>query len=143
MVAGTYALEHVGRNGPAEVVGAWRNAWASGDSEAFRSLWHADGLQDAWPGDAADRPAVADASLAYVGQERVVRHRDAARALVDDVFLLDHPDYADWRLLTAVVDLRTEGDRWRIWTERVTDVTRRPDCRRRFSITGSVHIDCE
>lgn len=142
MVAGTYALEHVGQDGPVEVVGAWRDAWASGDAETFRSLWHADGRLNDWPGDAADRPAAPDASLAYVGQERTVRHRGADRAVVEDVFLLDHPDYEDWRLLTTVVDLRTEDDRWRIWTERVTDVTRRPDCRRHFSITGSVHIDC-
>lgn len=142
MVVGTYALENVGRDGPADVVGAWRTAWAGGDDETFRSLWHPDASRAEWPGDETERPAEADASLVYVGRDRTVRDRGANRAVVDDVFLLDHPDYEEWRQLTTVVELRTAGDRWRIWAERVTDVERRPDCRRRFSITGSVYIEC-
>jgi hypothetical protein len=144
MVAGTFALERVRGQGPADVVEAWRTAWVAGETATFRGLFHSGSDRaDAWMSEGDPLLAAPDASLQYLGEQRDVLERTDTRASVRDVFVLTHPDFEARRRVSAVVDLRTDGGEWRIWDDRIERSERVDDCRRSFTITGMTRLDCE
>jgi len=141
MVVGAFGLEFVREDDPEDAVEAWRTAWVEGDTAAYRDLWHSESPAREGGGDRF-RPEP-DSDLQYIPQERTVLDRADGAATIRDVFLLDHPEFETRRLVTDIVDLRTEDGDWVVWDYRTEAVGPVTDCDRSFTITGGVEIECE
>jgi len=142
-VLGAWALQLFDNEGPKDAIEAWRDAWTSGDDEAYRAFLHSGSpRRTAGTDDEQSRLATADASLLYASESREVLEKTDTRASVREVYLLTDPEFETPRRITDVIELRTEDGNWRIWDYRREDSEVATDCRQSVTITGAGSIQC-
>jgi len=142
LVAGAYIFDRPRQEGPAETVKAWREAWAQGDAETYKRLWHPDRPESERTLGLERLDFGAEAPPNYVQENAETVTRTDTEAVVREQFVAG-TGLESLRRVAVRVELRTVGNDWRVWDVQTEFTEPVEECRRRPTLVGLSGLECE